>query len=203
MKIIITGAITLFLSVALYAQTDDQGAEYREFWLKTEAEFKNPDESPLSAAERADFDSIPRYAYNPAYRVEAIWEERKLEKPFKIESTGPIRNTYQKVAVLHFAINGDSLQLSAYKNLQMARNPVYKNYIFIPFTDDSNGFETYGGGRYLDFTLTEQNPEKVILDFNKTYNPYCAYNDGYSCPIPPRENNLKVKVLAGAKFEYK
>ena len=203
MKNVITVVLALFSSVALLSQTDDQGAEYREFWLKTEKEYKNPDESPLSVTERAYFDSIPRYPYNQDYRVEAIWEERKYEKPFKIESTGPRRSTYKKVAVLHFVLGSDSLQLSAYQNLELMRNPVYKEYIFIPFTDDSNGFETYGGGRYIDFTFPKENSGKVILDFNKAYNPYCAYSDAFSCPIPPKENNLKVKVLAGAKFEYK
>lgn len=203
MKTIFTVAVTFFLSAALFGQADDQGAEYREFWIKTEKEYKNPAESPLSAAERADFDSIPRYAYNPEYRVEATWEERKYEKPFKIESTGPRKSTYQKIAVLHFVIGDDSLQLSAYQNLELMRNPAYKDYVFLPFTDESNGFETYGGGRYIDFRLPADPSAKVILDFNKAYNPYCAYSDAYSCPIPPRENNLKVKVLAGAKFEYK
>lgn len=203
MKSVITVVLALICSVSSYGQTDDQGAEYREFWLKIETEYKNPDESPLSKGEMADFDSVPRYEYNPEYRVEAVWEERKYEKPFKIESTGPRKSTYQRVAILHFKIGNDSLQLSAYQNLELMRNPVYKDYIFLPFTDESNGFETYGGGRYIDFTMPTDPSAKVILDFNKAYNPYCAYSDAYSCPIPPRENNLKVKVPAGAKYEYK
>ena len=81
------------------------------------------------------------------------------------------------------------------------RNPAYKNYIFLPFTDDSNGFETYGGGRYLDIDKPEDGVRKIVLDFNIAYNPYCAYSDAYSCPIPPRENNLSVKILAGAKYD--
>jgi len=201
MKSLIAVIIGLFLSAVSFCQTDDQGVEYRKFWEKTEKEFKNPDESPLSDIKRAAFDSIPRYAYDPDFRVNAIWEERKYEKPFKIEATGPRRSMYQKVAILHFVIQGDSLSLSAYQNLELMRNPAYKNYIFLPFTDDSNGFETYGGGRYLDIDKPEDGVRKIVLDFNIAYNPYCAYSDAYSCPIPPRENNLSVKILAGAKYD--
>ena len=68
---------------------------------------------------------------------------------------------------------------------------------YIPFTDLTNGEETYGAGRYLDFKIPES--EKVIIDFNLAYNPYCAYNHSYSCPIPPKENNLNIKIEAGEK----
>ena len=73
----------------------------------------------------------------------------------------------------------------------------YENYLFIPFRDITSGDETYGGGRYLDFRIPET--DSVTIDFNLSYNPYCAYNHKYSCPIPPAENSLPVKILAGEK----
>jgi uncharacterized protein (DUF1684 family) len=79
------------------------------------------------------------------------------------------------------------------------KNPTYKNYLFVPFKDLSSGKETYGGGRYLDFETTAIKEDLVILDFNKAYNPYCAFSSGFSCPIPPKENHLNVRVEAGEK----
>jgi uncharacterized protein (DUF1684 family) len=68
---------------------------------------------------------------------------------------------------------------------------------FLPFTDETNGMESYGGGRYIDLNVPKGN--KLIIDFNSAYNPYCAYNDKYSCPIVPRENYLKTRIEAGVK----
>jgi len=199
MKTLLICLAALLGSTILHGQIDDQGAEYREFWDKTEMEYKNPLESPLSKAEIADFKGIPKYDYNPKYRVEARWKPTPNEKPFKIEETGPRRSTYQKVAEVHFKIGEDSLKLAAYQNLSLMRTAGFENYIFMPFTDMSNGFDTYGGGRYLDFDKPKGN--KTIIDFNTAYNPYCAYSDKFSCPIPPRENHLNIRIPAGAKFD--
>ena len=73
----------------------------------------------------------------------------------------------------------------------------YKDYLFLPFTDLTNGDTTYGGGRYIDMRIPEKNT--IILDFNQSYNPYCAYGGNYSCPIPPAENNLDIAITAGVK----
>jgi|SRR5690554_3456207 len=199
MKTLFAFLLALFISPILFGQVDDRGAEYREFWDKTEMEYKNPQKSPLSKAEIAKFNGIPRYDYNPKYRVKATWVPTPYEKPFKIEETGPRKSSYQKVAEVHFKIGDDSLKLAAYQNLTLMRNPEFKDYIFMPFTDMTNGFDTYGGGRYLDFD--KPSGDSVIIDFNIAYNPYCAYNDKFSCPIPPRENHLDVKIPAGAKFD--
>jgi len=80
----------------------------------------------------------------------------------------------------------------------------YADYLFIPFTDNTSGNESYGGGRYLDYKISDIKNNKLLLDFNKAYNPYCAYTTGYNCPIPPAENDLKVAIKAGEKaFEKK
>ena len=73
----------------------------------------------------------------------------------------------------------------------------YKNYLFLPYTDLTNGFESYGGGRYIDLTIPDCN--EIIIDFNKSYAPSCAYNHSYSCPVPPKENHLNVRIEAGVK----
>jgi uncharacterized protein (DUF1684 family) len=187
----------VFAAQMAMAQTEGGQEAYDTFWAKTDSEYKDPKESPLSDEDRLAFDSIARFSFDENYRVEAKWIPQKRQKPVKFQTSSDVVKTYQKVAIIEFVLDGDTLNLSAYQSLDLMRNPAYKDYIFVPFTDESSGLETYGGGRYLDFSRPDE--EIIILDFNQAYNPYCAYSDGYSCPIPPRENHLKVKILAGAK----
>ena len=77
--------------------------------------------------------------------------------------------------------------------------PSDENSLFLPFTDQTNGKELYGGGRYMDVEIPLS--DAIILDFNKAYNPYCACSDRYSCPIPPQENDLQIPILLGEKIE--
>jgi uncharacterized protein len=97
-------------------------------------------------------------------------------------------------------LNGKPLQLNLYQSQSLMGNEEYKDYLFLPFTDETSGHGSYDGGRYIDITLGEIHDGKVVIDFNKAYNPYCAYVSGkYNCPIPPKENNLKVKIASGEK----
>lgn len=200
MRFLLPIVVFLMISVVSCAQKEDGYEAYMRFWHQNDMEFRDPEMSPLTDTEIADFDSIPRFAFNPAYRVEARWVALERQKPFVIEATGNKRDTYQKVALLHFKIGDDSLTLAAYQNLSLMRNPDYRDYIFVPFGDETNAETTYGGGRYIDFS--RPSTQTVILDFNQAYNPYCAYNPNYSCPIPPAENRLKVRIPAGARTDY-
>ncbi len=104
---------------------------------------------------------------------------------------------YRKYGQLHFHLGGKPLVLTVYQNLELIRQEKYRDYLFIPFTDETNGHASYGGGRYLDFRIPAT--PRVTLDFNLAYNPYCAYGGAYSCPIPPAENALPLAVEAGEK----
>jgi hypothetical protein len=75
----------------------------------------------------------------------------------------------------------------------------YDPHLFVPFTDHTTGVESYGGGRYLDLPIPTEGVAELIVDFNRCYNPYCAYGDGFSCPIPPRKNDLDFSVRAGER----
>jgi uncharacterized protein (DUF1684 family) len=101
---------------------------------------------------------------------------------------------------LKFKLNGKDYFLNVYQSDAdvLAKFPEYKDILFVPFKDATNGKETYGGGRYIDIKMLSS--KKVILDFNLAYNPSCAYgSDRYSCPIPPKENFLQVEINAGEK----
>jgi uncharacterized protein (DUF1684 family) len=110
-------------------------------------------------------------------------------------STGSELNVI-KYAELIFMINAKKYKLFAYKYLNSTDYP--PNHLFVPFLDNTNGNETYGGGRYLD--LFQDSTGKIIIDFNNSYNPLCAYNESYSCPIVPKDNFLEISVKAGVKY---
>ena len=111
-------------------------------------------------------------------------------------SSGAVK-VYRPYAKIIFQYEGSMHQLIAYESPLASRNPFTKDRLFMPFWDDTNGFESYGGGRYLEISRKAVDARSLTLDFNKAYNPWCAYSDEYSCPIPPPENRLAFSVLAG------
>lgn len=91
--------------------------------------------------------------------------------------------------------------MNLYQSQGLMGSNEYKNYLFLPFTDATTGVETYESGRYIDLLTTDIVNNTVTIDFNKAYNPYCAYvSDVYNCPIPPKENHLRVAIRAGEKM---
>ena len=104
---------------------------------------------------------------------------------------------YEVYGIASFELNGNGYQLNIYQSHRLRETDEYKNYLFLPFNDLTNGDETYGGGRFIDLEIPDN--DSIIIDFNKAYNPYCAYNPKYSCPIPPEENDLDVHISAGIK----
>ena len=101
-------------------------------------------------------------------------------------------------AVTFFKLKGKKFKLNVYQSQDLSRKPEYADYLFLPFTDNTNGLTTYGGGRYIDLKLPLE--KTVTLDFNKAYNPYCAYSKNYSCPIPPASNDLDISIPVGVSY---
>ncbi|MFC6996082.1 DUF1684 domain-containing protein [Rufibacter roseus] len=160
--------------------------------------FKYGEKSPLPAEVRASFAGLDYFPVDTAYRVKARFVHTPQETIFKMATTTGRLPEYLKYGELHFALQGQLLKLNVYQNQELIRQPKYMNCLFIPFTDATTGHETYATGRYLDFTIP-MGADTVWIDFNKAYNPYCAYSPAYSCPIPPKENKLPVRVEAGVK----
>lgn len=161
------------------------------------AEFRATLNSPLHSD--SDLAMLRFYLPDPRYRVEATVKLTSEAEPFEMPTYNGKTQSYVKYAVLSFSLNDQPLTLAVFRSLTLTRLPQYRDYLFLPFKDATAGKETYGGGRYLDLRLGEVRDGKLMLDFNKAYNPYCAYADGYSCPIPPKENELPVAVEAGEK----
>src|SRR5690606_21025371 len=119
------------------------------------------------------------------------------EPIFEMPTTTERKPKYKKYGELTFVLLADTLKLSIYQNIGLITKPGYENYLFLPFKDLTNGKESYGGGRYLDLRIPQDST--LVLNFNLAYNPYCAYNHHYSCPIPPYENHLNVEIPVGVK----
>jgi len=135
-----------------------------------------------------------------SYRVNAKFEKVNNGKWFQMETSGKIKKTFRMYGIAHFAIHDTTLTLTVYQSQSLMDDPTYKNYLFLPFTDLTTGNETYHTGRYIDFMTGDIKNEQLLIDFNKAYNPSCAYVDGkYNCPVPPRENSLPVAIMAGEK----
>lgn len=137
---------------------------------------------------------------NEKYRT-ACRFERTMNSPwFRMESSGPVRKNYRVYGIIRFTINDTAVALNIYQSQDLMTTQQYKDHLFIPFTDATSGEETYESGRYIDLEIKDIVNGIVLIDFNKAYNPYCAYVSGkYNCPIPPAENRLIVAIRAGEK----
>ena len=171
--------------------------EIKNYQAEQNAEFKDSTHSPLPKEDIESFEKLDFFEIDESYKVVAKFIKKKGKK-FEMATSTDRKPIYQKVGELHFVINAKTLQLSVYKNVDLSKKEEYKDYLFIPFKDFTNGVESYGGGRYLDINKPKKG-ERWGLDFNKCYNPYCAYSFKYSCPIPPEENHLEVEIRAGVK----
>ncbi len=161
--------------------------------LEKDVYFRDDPDSPIPSRQRLDFKGLNYYPPDPSYKIPARLD--RLDKPDQVMITTSkgSRQAYTKYGAFSFQLQGRRLELFAYKSTE---DP-FSRSLFVPFSDATSGDETYKSGRYLD--LEEQGGDDYDLDFNMAYNPYCAYNEDYICPIPPRENRLAVKILAGEK----
>ncbi len=178
----------------LHAQVVPQTAA--EFQDELVAQYKNPEKSPLKQ-EANKFKGHDFFEIDSNYRIEATFVRTLNALPFQMKTSSGSLPIYEKYGEAIFYLEGEKITLSIYQSHTLREKEEYKNHLFLPFTDATSGAETYLGGRYLDLEIPEGNT--IVIDFNKAYNPYCAYADGYSCPVPPQENNLGVKILAGIK----
>lgn len=137
---------------------------------------------------------------NEKYRVIAKFEKTKTDQWFEMPTSGKMKKVFRVYGILSFTINDTLVKLNLYQSQGLMNNDKYKNYLFLPFTDATTGNETYESGRYIDLQTSDIKNDEVTIDFNKAYNPYCAYVSGvYNCPIPPAANHLQVAIFAGEK----
>lgn len=193
--------ILLIIAILGTASAQSHQEEIMRFQKELNDEFKNSEKSPLTAKEKKKFTGHSFYPINENYRVVAKFVRADNALPFQMQTTTDRLPTYEKYGEAIFELDGKTITLSIYQSHDLRKTEKYKNHLFLPFTDLTNGHETYGGGRYLDLTIPTG--DTIVIDFNKAYNPSCAYNAKYSCPVPPKGNALKLPIPAGLKYTAK
>jgi uncharacterized protein (DUF1684 family) len=169
-----------------------------EYQQKLNASYKDASKSPLKSKDLKQFKGLDFFPVDTAFIVTATLVKTANAPTFEMATTTDRKPLYKEYGTLNFLIKGKACELTIYRSQDDLRDEKYKDYLFLPFTDATSSDTSYGGGRYMDVMTTDENADGTIeLNFNNTYNPYCAYNDKYSCPLTPRKNHLDVAIKAG------
>lgn len=187
----------LMFGSVLFAQNETMVSESKTAQIELNKEFSNPETTILEPEDFKNFHGLEFYPINEKFIVEAKFVRTPDEKPFLMPTTTARLPEYVKYGEAHFSMEGKDFVLNLFKNVEPYDEPGYEDYLFLPFTDLTSGDGSYGGGRFLDQRIPEGNT--IVIDFNKAYNPYCAYSARFSCPIPPKENDLLIRIEAGVK----
>lgn len=184
---------------AFLAGTDEE-LMWQHFRSERDQLFAQHPQSALDEEQRRHFQGLPYFPYKPALRVLAEIDTTPTPQRSTVVMSAEETMTMVTVGRLHFALEGQAQELTLYWL------EIYGGGLFLPFRDASGPLESYGGGRYLFDTIKGSSPlpggdgkKRIMLDFNYAYNPSCAYNSRWVCPLPPRENHLAVAVRAGEK----
>lgn len=163
--------------------------ELEEFRAEKDEMFKSHPQSPLTAEQKKAFNGLTYFPENESLRLEVQVELLNDDRPIQMQTTTGGVQVYYRHGRFKFPVDGDETELTIYRG---------EHGYFLPFVDSLAGKETYPAGRYLE---PEELPgDRFLVDFNIAYNPYCAYNEAWSCPITPAENRIKVPIRAGEKI---
>lgn len=187
--------IAVILLVFFYTFQGGEGEEnytekIQEEREKTANYMRNSDESPFADT---TFTSLNYYPPDPTFKVKARLERLENGATLSMATTDGGREDYSRYAYAEFVIKGRSFRLLILRPVEGEQE------LFLPFADETSGETTYGGGRYLNLEAPTDMQQSITIDFNLAYNPYCAYNSRFVCPIPPRENFLNIHIEAGEK----
>jgi uncharacterized protein (DUF1684 family) len=183
-----------------FAQAQFDLASVEKFQKGMNAEYADAKTSPLLPDDLKSFQTLDFYPANELFFVVAKFIRTENEQLFEMKTTTARKPLYVKYGEAHFSIDGQDFKLNIYSNIELSKKKEYKDYLFLPFSDLTCGNESYIGGRYLDLEIPQG--DTIVIDFNRSYNPYCAYNPKYSCPKVPLENDLKIEIRAGVQKFY-
>ncbi|MGE0589267.1 MAG: DUF1684 domain-containing protein [Cyclobacteriaceae bacterium] len=197
-RIIFVVIIISLVTITIYSLQDSQGGEQYIEEINTFREEKDlsmtRDDFPFAG--RADeFTGLKYFEPDPAFRISASLSPIKDKNVVVLATNDGLESKYLEYAYADFSISGVKCRLLILEIMEQGPN---RGTLFLAFADDTSASETYGAGRYLDLKKVPGS-SSILLDFNKAYNPYCAYSDKFSCPFPPRENIMRVAIRAGEK----
>lgn len=185
--------ITIFCTSTFAQQSEEEikthRADHLAYLLDTASGW-------LSQKEVDEFGGLDYFDFDESFQITAKLTKNKGRR-FKMPTSTDRLPVYRRYGYLDFTIGDSSCRLEVYQNMKYRKKKGNKNYLFIPFRDATTRKSTYGGGRFMDLTMTKS--KSILIDFNLAYNPYCAYTYNASCPIPPEANTLTVNISAGEK----
>jgi uncharacterized protein (DUF1684 family) len=171
----------------------DEGHELEHYRMAVNQFFAGHPQSPLPHEQQHTFQGLSYYPFDPELHMHLPLDRDVSDEPITMETSTGDNRQFHRLGKVHFEVDGQPAELTIYADEDGS--------LFLPLRDATSGAETYGAGRYLEPELVDG--DSVHLDFNYLYNPYCAYNEAYSCPLPPIENWLKVPIRAGEKTYVK
>lgn len=192
---------TILLILALFqlscAQEKTKLKGETQWQREKNIEFKDASRSPLTAKDLKTFEGLDFFKFDSTYVVTAKLKRTPDSEWFNMKTTTNRLSKERIYGVITFKIKGKDFQLNVYQGQDLMSTEDYHDYLFLPYLDDTNAEGSYPGGRYIDLRIPES--DTITIDFNTSYNPLCAYNEKYSCPIVPRANYISTKIEAGVK----
>jgi len=194
-------AFSLLLIIACNSEDKRPLIGETEYQQELNASYKDASKSPLKTKDLKNFKGLDFFKIDSTFIVTAKLTKIVNAPTFEMATTTDRKPLYKEYGILNFTLNEKDFELTIYQSQDDLSDEKYKDYLFLPFTDNTSGEDSYGGGRYMDVLITDEKPDGTIkLNFNNTYNPYCAYNEKYSCPLTPRKNHLDFEIKAGVKI---
>jgi hypothetical protein len=188
----------MFISCGEKVNSDEIRAQLIQQRQEKDKYFQNDEHSPLTAEQRENFDGLNYFPVDLDYRIYTRIREYDSKDTITMVTTKEKEQQYLRWGEFSFSVENQRDTLHLYKPVHTDEG--HPPYFFIPFYDETNNQSTYGGGRYLDIHV-QQDANRYVIDFNRAYNPYCAYDyDRWSCPMPPLENSVDFKIVAGEQM---
>lgn len=194
MKYVFAATIVLVCSYANAQSYNGSIWQHRQHYKE---EFVTEERSPIKGT---DTGYLRFFAPDESYKITCSFMPTPDAPSFDMPTSSGKTKKFRQYGLVTFKVHDTLCSLQVFQNLGLLKDPKHSDHLFIPFTDGTTYTETYGGGRYIDLSTKDVTGNKVEIDFNKCYNPYCAFADGYNCPIPPVENRLPVTIPAGEKI---
>jgi len=187
----------LYFILLLSITTSVVVAQQKDVYVESIKAYQENYTATHEVVKKKDIKYFRFFPISQDYNVTCRFEKLTDTTGFVMKTSANTLQHYFKYGKLSFTLNKMDCFLFVYQSKELMKTEKYHDYLFVPFTDASTGDESYGSGRYLEFYIPEIKNNSLQLDFNKAYNPYCAYATGFHCPIPPKENSLPIAIKAG------